>query len=60
MFICIFSRVQFTPDLLPSDILGNSIYNRQEAKLDRFAMQLELGYPDEEAEMQLLFRSSDQ
>jgi len=122
-----FSRVQFTPDLLPSDILGNSIYNQQEAKfffrpgpvfanilladevnrasprtqsallecmsekqvsiagktsmlpdpfmviatenpveyqgtyplpeaqLDRFAMQLELGYPDEEAEMQLLF-----
>jgi len=122
-----FSRVQFTPDLLPSDILGNSIYNQQESKfffrpgpvfanilladevnrasprtqsallecmsekqvsiagktsmlpdpfmviatenpveyqgtyplpeaqLDRFAMQLELGYPDEEAEMQLLF-----
>lgn len=122
-----FSRVQFTPDLLPSDILGNSIYNQQEAKfffrpgpvfanilladevnrasprtqsallecmsekqvsiagktsmlpdpfmviatenpveyqgtyplpeaqLDRFAMQLELGYPDEESEMQLLF-----
>lgn len=122
-----FSRVQFTPDLLPSDILGNSIYNQQEAKfffrpgpvfanilladeinrasprtqsallecmsekqvsiagktsllpdpflviatenpveyqgtyplpeaqLDRFAMQLELGYPDEKAEMQLLF-----
>ena len=121
-----FSRVQFTPDLLPSDILGNSIYNQQEAKfffrpgpvftnilladevnrasprtqsallecmsekqvsiagetsqlpnpfmviatenpveyqgtyplpeaqLDRFAMQLELGYPDEKAEMQLL------
>ena len=122
-----FSRVQFTPDLLPSDILGNSIYNQQEAEfffrpgpvfanilladeinrasprtqsallecmsekqvsiagktsllpdpfmviatenpveyqgtyplpeaqLDRFAMQLALGYPDEEAEMQLLF-----
>ena len=122
-----FSRVQFTPDLLPSDILGNSIYNQQEAKfffrpgpvfanilladevnrasprtqsallecmsekqvsiagktsmlpnpfmviatenpveyqgtyplpeaqLDRFAMQLKLGYPDEESEMQLLF-----
>ncbi len=122
-----FSRVQFTPDLLPSDILGNSIYNPQkaefffrpgpvfanilladeinrasprtqsallecmsekqvsiagktsllpspflviatenpveyqgtyplpEAQLDRFALQLELGYPDEKAEMQLLF-----
>lgn len=122
-----FSRVQFTPDLLPSDILGNSIYNQQEsdfffrpgpvfanvlladevnrasprtqsallecmsekqvsiagktsilpnpflviatqnpveyqgtyplpeAQLDRFAMQLELGYPDEDSEMQLLF-----
>jgi MoxR-like ATPase len=24
---CGFSRVQFTPDLLPSDILGVSIYN---------------------------------
>lgn len=35
-----FSRVQFTPDLLPSDILGNSIYNQQEAEFfsvrDRF------------------------
>lgn len=122
-----FSRIQFTPDLLPSDILGNSIYNQKEAQfffrpgpvfanilladevnrasprtqsallecmsekqvsiagktsilpdpfmviatenpveyqgtyplpeaqLDRFAMQLELGYPAEEAEMQLLF-----
>jgi MoxR-like ATPase len=122
-----FSRVQFTPDLLPSDILGNSIYNPQkgefffrpgpvfanilladeinrasprtqsallecmsekqvslagkttllpdpflviatenpveyqgtyplpEAQLDRFAVQLELGYPDEKAEMELLF-----
>ncbi|WET07732.1 MoxR family ATPase [Lentisphaerota bacterium ZTH] len=27
-----FSRIQFTPDLLPSDILGNSIYNPQEGK----------------------------
>ncbi|MDD5698674.1 MAG: MoxR family ATPase [Victivallaceae bacterium] len=121
-----FSRVQFTPDLLPSDILGNSIYNQQkaefffrpgpvfanilladevnrasprtqsallecmsekqvsiagttsvlpdpfvviatenpieyqgtyplpEAQLDRFAMQIALGYPDEVAEMELL------
>ncbi|MDD5728326.1 MAG: MoxR family ATPase [Victivallales bacterium] len=122
-----FSRIQFTPDLLPSDILGNSIYNQREAEfffrpgpvfanvlladevnrasprtqsallecmsekqvsiagktstlpdpfmviatqnpveyqgtyplpeaqLDRFAMLLELGYPDENSEMQLLF-----
>ncbi|HMB04435.1 MAG TPA: AAA family ATPase, partial [Isosphaeraceae bacterium] len=24
---CTFRRVQFTPDLLPSDILGSSVYN---------------------------------
>src|SRR3954469_14449057 len=24
---CTFKRLQFTPDLLPSDILGSSIYN---------------------------------
>jgi len=28
---CSFSRIQFTPDLLPSDILGVSIYNQKEA-----------------------------
>jgi len=27
---CSFSRIQFTPDLLPSDILGVSIYNSKE------------------------------
>lgn len=26
---CEFSRIQFTPDLLPSDIVGMNIYNRQ-------------------------------
>ncbi|MET1072626.1 MAG: AAA family ATPase, partial [Umezawaea sp.] len=26
---CTVSRIQFTPDLLPSDITGSSIYNRQ-------------------------------
>lgn len=26
-----FSRIQFTPDLLPSDILGSSVYNTQQA-----------------------------
>ncbi len=26
---CNFSRVQFTPDLLPSDILGSSVYNTE-------------------------------
>jgi MoxR-like ATPase len=30
-------------------------YPLPEAQLDRFAMQLELGYPDEDSEMQLLF-----
>lgn len=27
---CSFSRIQFTPDLLPSDILGVSVYNQKE------------------------------
>lgn len=27
---CMFSRVQFTPDMLPSDVTGVSIYNQQE------------------------------
>jgi MoxR-like ATPase len=29
---CIFKRVQFTPDLLPADILGYSIYNQNDGK----------------------------
>ncbi|MEM9941092.1 MAG: MoxR family ATPase [Planctomycetota bacterium] len=29
-----FRRVQFTPDLLPSDIVGNSIYNTQTAEFE--------------------------
>lgn len=29
-----FKRIQFTPDLLPSDILGVSIYNQQEARFN--------------------------
>lgn len=28
---CVFKRVQFTPDLLPSDIVGSSILNSQDA-----------------------------
>lgn len=28
---CSFSRIQFTPDLLPSDILGVSIYNQKDS-----------------------------
>ncbi|MDD3115735.1 MAG: MoxR family ATPase [Victivallaceae bacterium] len=124
---CQFTRIQFTPDLLPADIIGSSIYNPQdgsfkfrggpvfsnilladeinrasprtqsalleamserqistegrtiplprpflviatenpveyqgtyqlpEAQLDRFAMQLTLGYPDEENELDMLF-----
>lgn len=123
----VFNRVQFTPDLLPADILGSSIYNQRdanfyfrrgpvftnilladeinrasprtqsalleamsehqvsidgqahalplpfmviatenpieyqgtyplpEAQLDRFAMQLSLGYPEEEDELGILF-----
>ena len=29
-----FSRIQFTPDLMPSDILGTSVYNLQESKFE--------------------------
>jgi MoxR-like ATPase len=29
-----FSRIQFTPDLMPSDVLGTSIYNMSEATFD--------------------------
>ena len=31
---CSFHRVQFTPDLLPSDITGISIYNQQTAQFE--------------------------
>ena len=29
---CSFSRIQFTPDLMPSDIIGLSIYNREQGE----------------------------
>ncbi len=29
-----FSRIQFTPDLLPSDIIGSSVYNAQEKNFE--------------------------
>ncbi|MEA5363674.1 MoxR family ATPase [Amycolatopsis sp., V23-08] len=31
---CTVSRIQFTPDLLPSDVTGVSIYNRQSGEFD--------------------------
>src|SRR6059058_1408503 len=31
---CKFSRIQLTPDLLPSDVLGVSIFNQQTQKFD--------------------------
>ncbi|WP_028662160.1 AAA family ATPase [Saccharomonospora iraqiensis] len=31
---CTVSRVQFTPDLLPSDVTGVSVYNRQRAEFE--------------------------
>jgi MoxR-like ATPase len=31
---CTFHRIQFTPDLLPSDITGTSIYNQQSAQFE--------------------------
>src|ERR671922_1263166 len=29
-----FSRIQFTPDLMPSDVTGSSIYNQREAAFE--------------------------
>lgn len=31
---CEFKRIQFTPDLLPSDVTGTSIYNPKELKFE--------------------------
>lgn len=31
---CTFSRIQFTPDMLPSDVTGVSIYNQQKNKFE--------------------------
>src|SRR3979490_2810666 len=31
---CTFGRVQFTPDLLPSDVVGVSVYNRTNGGFD--------------------------
>lgn len=31
---CIFNRIQFTPDMLPSDVTGISIYNQQKKKFE--------------------------
>ncbi|MEF8808089.1 AAA family ATPase [Natronomonas sp.] len=33
-FDCSFKRVQFTPDLLPTDITGANVYNRKENEFD--------------------------
>ncbi|MCB0259799.1 MAG: AAA family ATPase, partial [Calditrichaeota bacterium] len=29
-----FSRIQFTPDLMPSDVLGTSVYNLQQSRFE--------------------------
>ncbi len=31
---CVFNRIQFTPDMLPSDVTGVSIYNQQNSKFE--------------------------
>src|SRR5690606_14009963 len=31
-----FSRIQFTPDLLPADVIGTMIYNPQDHKFEEF------------------------
>lgn len=48
-----FNRIQFTPDLLPADVIGLSIFNQKD---DRFMMQLSLGYPSYDEELQILDR----
>ena len=67
---CDFSRIQFTPDIMPSDVSGFSIFNQRtqdfefrpgagtyplpEAQLDRFLIKLSMGYPDFRNEVQVL------
>lgn len=31
---CVFNRIQFTPDMLPSDVTGISVYNQQKKKFE--------------------------
>ena len=31
---CTFKRIQFTPDLLPTDITGNSVYNQRSTEFE--------------------------
>ncbi|HRF94799.1 MAG TPA: AAA family ATPase, partial [Aggregatilineales bacterium] len=31
---CVFSRIQFTPDMLPSDVTGVSIFNQKEREFE--------------------------
>ena len=31
---CVFTRIQFTPDMLPSDIIGVSVYNQEKQTFD--------------------------
>jgi len=83
---CDFGRIQFTPDTLPTDVMGTEIFNMKtgefeyregaimhqivltdeinrtspktqaallEAQIDRFMMQLTLGYPDEKEEFRM-------
>jgi len=61
---CSVKRIQFTPDLLPSDITGVSAYVRQtsefefkpatEAQRDRFTARISMGYPPVSAELDML------
>ena len=64
---CDFSRVQFTPDLLPADITGMRIYTQNpvetqgtfplpEAQQDRFLMRQSQGYPPQQEAVALMQR----
>ena len=51
-----FGRIQFTPDLLPLDLTGQNVYHQKEAQLDRFCMQLKMGFPTVMEELDIMDR----
>src|SRR5207248_2415460 len=53
---CSFERLQFTPDLLPSDVTGVNIYSPSTQQVDRFLMRVNVGYLDIAHEVQVLDR----
>ncbi len=66
-----FQRVQFTPDLLPSDLVGTMIYNQNqsveqegtyplpEAQVDRFMMKVYVDYLKKADELEVMRRMAN-